>query len=289
MGIATATAIGLGLTAASTGYSIYKDVQASKAEADANKAAATAAQDTQRLAELDKYLSLNVPTLGLDLATQNMQAWQQSQIQALKEAGAAGVLGGLTNVNQQVQAQNRDLAVQADDMKFRRDAALAENAQQIESNRLARQAGLVNARMAGAQTAAAENRSRQDQAQLSMMQGLASGATLLANDPNLGKVKLGGGSSKFKPTDTTAVQKAATDAFKPQMAAMAPNNIRINNPTLNQAQTNLSQANFLTGLRGAQAQYEASQLAGLRAAQGQFDSQYQFNPFNNQWTQNAPY
>lgn len=289
MGVATATAIGLGLTAASTGYSIYKDVQASKAEADANQAAANAAQDTQRLAEIDKYLSLNVPTLGLELAQQNMQKWQQSQIEALKQAGAAGVLGGLTNVNLQAQEQNQQLAAEADKMQAQRNQMQAENAQQIESNRIARQSGLANARMVGAQTAAAENRSRQDQAQLSIMQNLASGATLLANDPNLGKIKLGGNKGNYVPADATAVQKAATDAFKPQMAAMAPNNIQVNNPALAQAKANLGQANFLTGLRGAQAQYEASQLAGLRAGQGQFDSQYQWNPYNNQWTQNAPY
>lgn len=292
MGVATATAISLGLAATSTGVSIYQGIQGAKAEADAKAAAAAAARDAERISEIDKYLSLNVPTLGLELAQQNMQKWQQSQIQALKESGAAGVLGGLTNVNLQAQEQNQQLAAQADQMQYQRDQMQAQNAQQIEANRVARQSGLTNARLSGAQTAAAEGRNTKNQAIQNTLQGLSSAAQLYAYQDIYGDKTPKADNytpGNYAPANTAAVQNAATAAFKPQVTAMAPSNVQINNPTLNQAQNNLGQANYMAGLRSSQGQYEASQLAGLRAGQGQFNSQYQWNPYNNQWIQNAPY
>lgn len=286
MGVATATAISLGLAATSTGVSIYQGIQGAKAEADAKAAAAAAARDAERISEIDKYLSLNVPTLGLELAQQNMQKWQQSQIQALKESGAAGVLGGLTNVNLQAQEQNQQLAAQADQMQYQRDQMQAQNAQQIEANRVARQAGLTNARLAGAQTAAAEGRNTKNQAIQNTLQGLSSAAQLYAyqdiygnKNPPLDK------NVKVETPSVDSIQKNAQNAFKPQMAAMKPNVQPINV----QGQLN---ANNLAGLRAAQGQYEtmkADQLAGLRRVEGMFNSQNTFDPYNNQWIQNAPY
>lgn len=187
MGVATA--ISLGLAAASTGVSIYQGIQGAKAEAAANEAAAAAAQDAKRISEVDKYASLQVPTLGLDLAQQNIQARQASDVQALKEAGAAGVLGGLTAVNQQAQAQDQALRAQADEMAYQRNLAQAQNAQQIEANRVARQTGLVNAQLGGAQTAAAEARNTQNQAISGALQGLSSGAQLYAYQDIYGNKK----------------------------------------------------------------------------------------------------
>lgn len=180
MAIGTAAAIGLGLTAVSTGYSIYQGLEGAKAEAKANEAATAAMQDAKRISEVDKYASLQVPTLGLELAQQNIQARQAGEIQALKESGAAGVLGGLTNVNLQAQAQDQALRAQSDEMAAQRNLAQAQNAQQIEANRVARQSGLINAQLGGAQTAAAEARNKQSQAALGAIQSLSSGAQLYA-------------------------------------------------------------------------------------------------------------
>lgn len=187
MGVATAISLGLGL--ASTGVSIYQGIQGAKAEANANAAAASAAKDAERISEMDKYLSLNVPTLGLELAQQNMQKWQQSQIQALKESGAAGVLGGLTSVNAQAQEQNQQLAAEGNQMQAQRDQMQAQNAQQIEANKVARQSGLINAQLAGAQTAAAEGRQNKAQGTMGALQGLSSAAQLYAYQDIYGNKK----------------------------------------------------------------------------------------------------
>lgn len=154
MGVATA--ISLGLAAVGTGMSVYQGIKGADAKAKADAAAVSAANDLQRTLEQNRFEALKVPSLGLDLAQQNMQAWQQSQIQALKESGAAGVLGGLTGANQQAEAQNLQLAAQANQMQYQRDLAQAQNAQQIEANRVARQAGLAEQRLQGAQRASAQ-------------------------------------------------------------------------------------------------------------------------------------
>jgi hypothetical protein len=148
-----ATAISLGLAAVGTGLSVSQAIKGSQAKSEADAAAENAANDIAKISEANKYASLKVPTMGLDLATQHMREWQQSQIQALKEGGAATVLGGMPGVSQQAYAQERELAAQANSMQYNRDVALAQNAQQIEGNRVGREASLAGARLSGAQNA----------------------------------------------------------------------------------------------------------------------------------------
>jgi hypothetical protein len=283
MGVATAISLGLGL--ASTGVSVYQGIQGAKAESKANEAAAAAAKDAERITEMDKFASLEVPTLGLELAQQNIQARQAASVQALREMGPAGALGGLTQVGLQAQAQDQALAAQAEQLQYQRDLAQAQNAQQIEANRVARQAGLVNARLGGAQTAAAEGRNTQNQAISGALQGLSSAAQLYAYQDIYGNKNAKPQVPASNATSVASIQKSAQDAFKPQIAAMQPRVSPVN-------VQNQLQSNAMAGLRGAQGQYDvmqANQLAGLRSGQGQFDSQYTFNPYNNQWNQNAPY
>lgn len=147
------TAIGLGISALGSGYQIY---QGARAQADANAAAAKAAQQYATINEANKFNQLKVPTLGLELAQQNVQSRQAQQLQGLKDIGAAGVLGGLTALNTQGQAEDLQLSAQAQEAQYARDMAQAQNAQQIEANRVAREANLAQSRLQGAQTAAAQ-------------------------------------------------------------------------------------------------------------------------------------
>jgi hypothetical protein len=156
------TAITLGLAAVSTGLSVSQAIKGAQAKSEADAGAITAANDIAKISEANKFASLKVPTFGLELAQQNMQAWQQSQIQALKESGAAGVLGGLTAANQQAQSQDLALAGQADTMQYNRDLALAQNAQQIESNRAQREASLAGSRLSGAQNASVAGQNQEN-------------------------------------------------------------------------------------------------------------------------------
>lgn len=156
MAIGTAAAIGLGISALGSGYQIY---QGARAKSEASDAAAKAAQQYASIQEGNKFNELQVPTLGLELAQQNLQARQAGNIQALQQGGAATVLGGLTAANQQAQAEDLQLAAQAQEAQYARNLARAQNAQQLESNRVNREAGLAQSRLQGAQTAAAQGAS----------------------------------------------------------------------------------------------------------------------------------
>ena len=283
MAIATATAIGLGIAAAG---SATKIIQGANAKSEADQAANNAANQLARIQEADRFKNLQVPTLGLELAQQNQQVREATQLQGLKDIGAAGVLGGLTGINQQARAEDLQLAAQANQMQYQRDAMLAENAQQIEQNRAQREAALASSRLQGAQMASAQGAAN-------VQAGIA-GLGQLGGQFALEAYK---NRPLYNPETNTSTgsqqgQQAAANAqkaFATQIASMKPENVSINNPTLNQANANMAQENYMTGLRGAQSQYEASQLAGLRAPQGIFDSQYQWDPYNNQWIQKAPY
>ena len=272
MGVETAIALaGLGLSA-------YQGIKGAQATAAANKAAEQASENLSRIQEQNKFESLQVPTLGTELAQQNLQARQASNIQALQEGGAATVLGGLTAANQQAQAQDLQLAANADQMQYQRDQMLAQNAQQLEQNRVQREFGLGQMKLTGAQTAAAEGRQMQNAAMAGGLEALSNAAQMKMYKDIYGK--------KVDTPQTEAVNyniPTPQDAFRAQISTMAPKNVQITNPGLNQMNANMQVPNYMDSLRGSQGQYDASQLAGLRAGQGQFDLQYQFDPYNYRW------
>jgi hypothetical protein len=213
MAIATATAISLGIAAVGTGASVIQGIKGSNAKAKADAASVNAANDLQRVLEQNRFEALKVPSLGLNLAQQNMQAWQQSQIQALKESGAAGVLGGLTNVNQQAAAQNQQLAAQADEMQAQRDQMQAQNAQQIEANRVARQTGLAQQRLGGAQAASAQSQSEVNAAYQGAF-GNLSNAAFNYQYFNQGKVKPDNDLTVIDPNATGTTPGIAAQSYQ---------------------------------------------------------------------------
>jgi hypothetical protein len=153
MGVATAAAIGLGIAAAGSGYQMY---QGEQAKSEASKAAEQAAAKMAGVTEANEFQDLQIPTLGLEMAQENIQARQQGEIQALRDIGAAGVLGGLTASSENARRADLELASEAQKAQYQRDLAVKQNAQQIESNRAQRQFGMYGGQLAGAQTARAE-------------------------------------------------------------------------------------------------------------------------------------
>lgn len=268
-----------GIAAAGAASSI---IQGANAKAEANQAAGQAAASLAQMQEADKFKSLQVPTLGLQMAQQNAQARQAQQLQGLKDVGSSGVLGGLTAVNTQAQNEDLALAAQAQQAQYARDLAQAENAQGVEQRNLARQTGLQQQRLAGAQNAAAYGQS-QINAGISGLAQMAGNAAIanFSEKPLFDQQQAAKG---LNPNGTLTGQQTqinAQQAFAPQLKSMQPN-VKMQNagPVLQQ--------NYLNGLRPIQGQYEALQannLAGLRAGQGQFENQFQWNPYNNEWNQ----
>jgi hypothetical protein len=162
-----ASTIILGSIAA--GGSAMNIIQGSNAKGEAQQAAAKAAQSIAQMQEVDKFRNLQVPTLGLEMAQQNIQARQAQQLQGLQDIGAAGVLGGLTALNQQGQAEDLALSAQAQQAQYERDLYQAQNAQGVEQRNLSRQAALEQQRLIGSQQAAAYGQSQINAG----MQGLA--------------------------------------------------------------------------------------------------------------------
>lgn len=155
MAVLTATLLAAGGLAIAAGGAATSIIQGANAKAEANQAAASAAQSIAQMQEADKFRNLQVPTLGLEMAQQNVQARQAQQLQGLQDIGAAGVLGGLTALNTQGRAEDLALSAQAQQAQYARDMAQAENAQAVEQRNLARQANLEQQRLTGAQAAAA--------------------------------------------------------------------------------------------------------------------------------------
>lgn len=278
MGLGTAVAL------AGLGMSAYQGIKGAQAEAAANDAAQNAANEAARIAEADKFKSLQVPTLGLELAQQNMQARQAQDLQALREGvGAAGVLGGLTALNQQGRAEDLALSAEAQNAQYQRDLAQAQNAQQIEQGRMQREFAMNQSKLAGAQAAASEGRQNQVAAvqggigALSNLVMLNTYKDIYGKDDTTNKsnfwgdlgYSLGLGGKNATPVSETMFD--AKESFKPTIQAMTPNNIQpqvATNPGLSSMQSTMAQQ---------------KQLNALRDPQAQFSSQYRWNPYINQW------
>jgi len=154
----------------------YQAVNAMNEKAQAEKALAVSGQSAARINEsqTNQLTSLKVPTLGTQLAQENLQARQMGNVQALKESGAAGVLGGLTAVNQQAQAEDLQLAANADQMAYERDLMVKRQDQAIQDAKINRAYDLEMQRIGGAQTAIAANQS-------TVNQSIGSGVQFMGN------------------------------------------------------------------------------------------------------------
>jgi hypothetical protein len=217
----TASTIILG--AISAGGSAMNIIQGSNAKGEAQQAAAKAAQSIAQMQEEDKFRNLQLPTLGLELAQQNLQARQATNIQALQEGGATTVLGGLTAANQQAQAQDLQLAAQAQEAQYARDMAQAQNAQAIEQRNMARQAGLEQQRLIGAQNAAAFGQQQMNAG----IQGLAQTAgnvmaQSLGNKSLFNEQQAAKGLNPNGTLTGAQIQKNAQAAFASQIKSMMP-------------------------------------------------------------------
>ena len=239
------------------GGAAYNIIQGANAKAEANQAASAAAQSIAQMQEPDKFKNLQVPTLGLEMAQQNVQARQAQQLQGLKDIGAAGVLGGLTALNQQGQQEDLALSAQAQEAQYARDFAQAQNAQGVEQRNLARQSALEQQRLTGAQAAAAYGQQQIN----SGIQGLAETA---------GNVLV----QSLKDKPLFGVEDTVVAGTKNQELYNAQ---KLSNQMYNRGQQVLKTP-IPTGLQAIPNVNILNSQDLLRGAQGQFDAQYQWSP-----------
>lgn len=192
----------------------YQAIQAMNQKAEADKAADQAALNATKIGQgqTNKLTSLKVPTLGTQLAQENLQAQNLNTLQTLKEGGAATVLGGIPLMGEQSRAQNLQLAANTDEMAYNRDMAVAQQDQAIEDAKLNRQYQLEMSRLQGAQAASAANQNAINQSIGSFAQIAGDVATMNAykgKDPT----KLWGDKNAlFKTSALNRVKRDLNDA-----------------------------------------------------------------------------
>jgi hypothetical protein len=146
------------IAGASAAASAGQAIAANKRRKEADFAAKDAASRLKGISETDFSAGLQVPTMGYDLAQQGIQQQAATGVQALQEAGAAGVIGGMPNLQQQANEANLQLGADLQQQEYQRDLFRAQNQQAIDQRRVAREADIASQEVAGAQMAASENR-----------------------------------------------------------------------------------------------------------------------------------
>lgn len=187
---AVTTALAAGTSLAGLGMNIGQYVKNNKAQKDAAGAASAAASQIAGIKEQNPFAQVNVPTLGFEFAQQGLDRSTMSALSAVQGAGAEGVIGGAGNIVAAQNAQNLDLAAQADQMKYQRDAAQAAAQGEINARKSVRDYELGAMQLQGAQQASATAQENKANA-IAGMFGSATSALGYANDlaPLYGKNK----------------------------------------------------------------------------------------------------
>lgn len=159
---AVTTAVSIAGGAAGLGMNIADAIKAQKAKGQAQKAAAQAAANLKGIKEQDAYGSVQVPTLGYELAQQSTDRATKGAMEAARGAGAEGVIGATGGILQASNEASLNLAAQAGETKLQRDLYQAQNKSEIEQRRAQREQDIYDAELTGAQQAAADAQARKD-------------------------------------------------------------------------------------------------------------------------------
>lgn len=156
--------ISLAMAGINAGISAYQGYKANQKEKDARAAAEKFGAQQRAVTETDMMAGLKVPQLGAELASQQLGQQYATGVEALRGAGAAGVLGGVTGLADVYSDAALKQAAELQQLEFQRNAMAAENAQNVEMRRAARQAENIQSQLTGAQQAAAMSNFAKNQA-----------------------------------------------------------------------------------------------------------------------------
>ena len=121
-----AAVTGAAIAVAGLGMSAAQAIKSSKDMRTADNAAKAAKNELSKISETNAFKQVQVPTLGFNLAQQSQAQRSASALSAVQSAGAEGVIGGVGQIMQAGNEQDLQLAAQADEAKFKRDAMQAE-------------------------------------------------------------------------------------------------------------------------------------------------------------------
>ena len=160
-----------GVGVVSSGIQAYQGYQKQK---EADKAASKAVSDAMKIKEQNLMQGVQVPMEGYDYEKQMLQQQGSQQLQQLSGAGMEALLGGVGQVSQAQSAQNLGARVSQD--IYKNELMQAQQAQEIESNRVNRELAIRQAQLYGAQAASAEGSQQLQQGVAGVIGGLATGA-----------------------------------------------------------------------------------------------------------------
>lgn len=157
-----------------------------KADAEAKKAV----RDQMMLTEQNKLAGVQVPTMGYDLAQENLAQEQQSTLNALQGAGMEALLGGVPQLSQRGMETGLKLGAQLQEDQFNRDVAVANVDQEIAKRKTERLSDVNLARLEGAQLDSAQSKLDMQNAMLGGLQAIGSGAESYLKQKDLYKTQL---------------------------------------------------------------------------------------------------
>jgi hypothetical protein len=186
---------------------------------DANKAADRALKDLKKIQTTNKLLALQVPTMGAEFQERALARGTAGQVEAMQEAGAAGVIGGAGRLTQAVGEQAGAQAAEINRMQAERDKLVLGQEQAIETAQQDVLRNIEGMRLQGAQAASAEGAAMQQAGAQSIASGIGLGAEIFASGLNPYK------NQKTTTTGKKGVPKGTTTGIDPntgKMVSLAP-------------------------------------------------------------------
>jgi len=163
MAAITAT-IAAGATLAGMGLEVGQLVKQNKLQQEATNAAEAAANKISGMEIQNAYAGLQVPTLGYELAQEGLDRQTMGALQAAQGAGAEGVIGGVGRINEAANEQQLNMMAQLQQDEATRDKIVAAGQQEANKINFQKDLALEEARLTGAQQAAAQAQLNKQQA-----------------------------------------------------------------------------------------------------------------------------
>lgn len=156
------------------GTAAYQGYQGSQKQKEADLAAQRFAAQQRAVTEADEVSDVQVPTLGAELARQELGQQFATSVAAAQSAGAAGVLGGIPSLANLGADRALDIAAQLNTLEAQRDQFVARQLQARAQREARAERGLLGQQLMGAQMASAEARRQQQQALKSGIEAVGS-------------------------------------------------------------------------------------------------------------------
>ena len=166
--MAVATAI-IGVTAlAGLGLSIKQQIDATKAQERAEKAAQSAIAGLKELEYTDKFGDMQVPTLGAELEFEQQQIAMKTGIEALRQEGPSGAFG-VTDLERQRSKEALHTAARLEQQEAALELERKRAKQRAHELNVGLQVGALTGEATGAGQAAADAFAANQAAQASMV------------------------------------------------------------------------------------------------------------------------